>query len=301
MATNWVTSLDRTIQRQHPELEPRAGREMSGRDASREKDTTRDHRTSADHRVAAEDRCACVDDDIILESWMAFVPAPQRSIGLTLETLGTERDALVDPTALANHRCLTYDDARSMVDEQFRANLRGRMDIYSCLAMGVLAHHAREKWNTECIKRVGESMDEECPDTRIADDDLKLALGGRIAAIGRSDVLLEPCCQQRYVREKLVGRGGAIFRARSRGEGFSDELSEPGGDQLRHCVTRFANRPEFGENKRAERMHRFHKATLAWGRDEYRTRRERHEMCHAGAEQILGHPREDSDCVALNL
>jgi hypothetical protein len=24
-------------------------------------------------------------------------------------------------------------------------------------------------------------------------------------------------------------------------------------------------------------------------------------MCHAGAEQILGHPREDSDCVALNL
>ena len=65
------------------------------------------------------------------------------------------------------------------------------MDVDAGLGVGVLGHHPRDQRHAEQQQLVGEAIDRDRLEAGVAEDDLVMALRGRVALEGGLDVLLE--------------------------------------------------------------------------------------------------------------
>src|SRR3954470_21122520 len=115
----------------------------AGRDGVREPDVATDDGAAADDRLASEDGRAGVDDHVVLDGRVALGVADELPRGVLVEGEGAERHALVELDARADDGRAADDDARTVVDEEGRADARPRVDVDPRPAVRVLGHDAR--------------------------------------------------------------------------------------------------------------------------------------------------------------
>ena len=70
-------------------------------------------------------------------------------------------------------------------------DLRAGMDVGPGALVGVFREHAGEQRYAELVHDVGDALERDHEDTRVGQDDLLGAAGGRIAEVGGRDVGLD--------------------------------------------------------------------------------------------------------------
>ncbi len=89
---------------------------------------------------------------------MAGAPFRQLAARVRGEALGAERHCLVDAHIATDDRRLADHDARAMVDEEVRADLRSWMDVDPGRAVGEFRHDPRQQWNAQGVQAMREAM-----------------------------------------------------------------------------------------------------------------------------------------------
>ena len=98
---------------------------------------------------------------------------------------GAQRHALVELDVLADVAGLADDDAGAVVDEEAGADAGAGVDVDAGLGVGVLGHHARDQRHAQQQQLVGDAIDRDRLQAGIAEDDLVMALGRRVALVRR--------------------------------------------------------------------------------------------------------------------
>jgi len=86
------------------------------------------------------------------------------------------------------------------------------MDVDARACVGVLAHDAGDERHPGAVEGVGQAVHGDGQETGIAHDDLHRRARGRVALVGRADVLLQRGADFRQGVQQL-GRGGLAARA----------------------------------------------------------------------------------------
>ena len=97
------------------------------------------------------------------------------------------------------------DDAGAVVDEEAGADAGAGMDVDAGLGVGMLGHHARDQRYAEQQDLMGDAVNGDRLEAGIAEDDLVVALGGRVALEGGLDVLLQDQADVGQALEQLDG------------------------------------------------------------------------------------------------
>src|SRR5436190_15942448 len=104
--------------------------------------------------------------------------------GIAREAESAERHALVQLDILADIAGLADDDAGAVVDEEAGADAGAGMDVDARLGMRVFGHHARNQRHAEQEQLMGDAIDGDRLQARIAEDDFMMTLRRRIAEEG---------------------------------------------------------------------------------------------------------------------
>ena len=104
-------------------------------------------------------------------------------------------DALVELDAVADLGRLADDDAGAVIDEESAADRGAGMDVDAGLAVCVFGHHPRDQRHAQAKEHVGQAIDGDGAQARVAEDDLVETLGGGVAVEGGLDVLGERSAQ----------------------------------------------------------------------------------------------------------
>src|SRR5437867_150896 len=132
-------------------------------------DRTEQDRVGPDEHVVADDRMPLA---------VVLAGAAQAHV--------VEQDAVV-----ADHRALPDDDARAVVDEEAAAEARARMDLDAGPEAVGDGNESRQEAQAQArVDPVRHPMDQDRVQRRVAEHDLQPAVGGRIVAFHRLDVLL---------------------------------------------------------------------------------------------------------------
>ncbi|MPM76193.1 hypothetical protein SDC9_123190 [bioreactor metagenome] len=90
---------------------------------------------------------------------MALGSPYQGPAGILGKTQGTKRHALIELHIVADDRRLTDDGTGSVVDEEGVPDGCTRMDVYSCLLMGILVHHSGDERDIQDKELMGYPVD----------------------------------------------------------------------------------------------------------------------------------------------
>src|SRR5205085_3139379 len=102
------------------------------------------------------------------------------------------------------------DDARAVVYEEGGADARAGMYVYARAAVRVLGHDARDERDAERVQFVREAVDRYRVEAGVAEDDLVVAGGRRVALVGGSNVGRQGLAHARQSREELLGALGRL-------------------------------------------------------------------------------------------
>jgi len=90
-------------------------------------------------RYPAEDCRSRVDDNVILYDGMAVDSFDGVALFIQRETLGSQRDPLINAHAIPNDRRFSYHDSRAVIDKKASADFGSGVNIDARNAMRVLA------------------------------------------------------------------------------------------------------------------------------------------------------------------
>ena len=134
----------------------------------------------SDDGTAAKDGSAGINGHMVLDGGMALL-APEALSAPGGQ--GTQSDTLIDLHMVADDGGLTHNDAGAMVDEEVFADGGAGMDVDTGDGMGVLRHDPRQHRNAQIVQNVGQPVNGDGEQTRIAENDLIHAVGCRVAGI----------------------------------------------------------------------------------------------------------------------
>ena len=157
----------------------------------------------ADHRLAAQDRRVGVHHHLVLQRRVSLHAADDLAGAVARERQGAQRHTLVELDVLADVARLADHHPRAVVDEEPRTDPRPRMDVDARLRVGVLGHHPRDVRDPEGQELVGDPVDGDRLQARVAEDDLVVAPGGRVATVGGVDVPVEHVADGRQALQEL--------------------------------------------------------------------------------------------------
>ena len=126
-------------------------------------------------------------------------------------------DALVDTDIFPDLGCFADDHARSVVDNEPPADRGPGMDIDTRDAVGMLGHDPWQHGHIEFEKAVRHPVNHDGIDSRVAEDDFIMALGGRIAFEGGLHVRSQNAADFGYGLQGLQRLGLAGFVALAAG------------------------------------------------------------------------------------
>lgn len=164
-----------------------------------EPDVAADDRTGSDHRVSAQNGRSRVDDDVVFEGWMALLVAVAFT-GVPGQGQGAEGDSLVESHAVADFSGFADHHAGPMVNEKALPNVGSRVDIDSCQAVSVLAHDAGQEGHFLVPELMSRPVNRDGKEPRVAEDDLVVAPGCRIAFVCGT-----------HIRRQQSAQGGERF------------------------------------------------------------------------------------------
>src|SRR5262249_17497313 len=119
------------------------------------------------------------------------------------KTERAQSDTLIKLDVPADIARLADDNARTVVDEEAGTDAGPGVDIDAGLGVGRFRHHARNQGHAQKQKLVCDAIDSNGLQAGIAENDLVIALGRRVALEGGLDVLLELAAKGRNAVEKL--------------------------------------------------------------------------------------------------
>ena len=135
--------------------------------------------------------------------------APTQLVAVT-HRRGADRHALIEPDAVADLGGLAHHHARPVVDEEAPADRRTRVDVDPGPIVRVLGHDPRQQRHAKPVQLVSDAEDRERPDRGIGDHDLVEASRGRVAGVGRGDVLGEQTSDGREPLDRAACHLGRI-------------------------------------------------------------------------------------------
>lgn len=138
--------------------------------------------------VSAEDGRVGVDHHMVFNSGVSFnIPKilPAFILG---ETERAEGDTLINLDVIPHDAGLANDDSGSMIDKQVAAERCLRMDVDPVKAVRPLGNHPGQKVGAGIPNFMGQPVDHEGMEARIADHDLVGALASRISVDGGLDI-----------------------------------------------------------------------------------------------------------------
>ena len=96
------------------------------RNGARDERVTADDGILSDSGLTAKDGCSGVNDDVVFDGRVTFLA---RKLLAASCRKSADSNALVDLNVLADDGCLTYYDARAVIDEEMLADRSTRMDV----------------------------------------------------------------------------------------------------------------------------------------------------------------------------
>ena len=154
-----------------------------------------------------------------------------------------QRNALIDLHVVADIGGLADNDAGGVVDEEVLADLRAGVDVDAGAAVGVLGHDARDERHVLHVQLVRDAVHEDGEEARIAEDDLFLALGGRVAVEGRLHVGQQDALDFRQAAEErgadLIDARVQLFRCQAAAE--QQRLAQLAAQRILDADERFAD------------------------------------------------------------
>ena len=118
--------------------------------------------------IGAQQSSSGVNDDIVSDSWVAFPSFDYVTFLVSWEAQCAQGDTLVDFDVVAYLRGFSYDNARSMVNEEVLADSGSRVDVYARLRVHMFAHNSWDQWNATHVKFVSNSVSGYRQYTRVA-------------------------------------------------------------------------------------------------------------------------------------
>lgn len=183
---------------QHPHLGLGPSDDMIWRNRLSQKDPTIDGRPVSDVGICTENRRSCIHGDIVIECRMPLDTASQSPRLVDREALGAQRDPLIDLAIGSDVGGLSDDDPRPMINEEGLADGRPWMNINPGSGMGMLMEHSRNQRDLQAMQRVGDPVDRDGVDTRVADHGFIRMSGGGISVIGCLNITTQ---QAAYFRQ----------------------------------------------------------------------------------------------------
>ena len=135
---------------------------------------------------------------------MAF-PAAVLFAGVFGKRQGPQRHPLVDADVLADAGGLADDHARPVVDRKALVDLGPGVDVDPGEAVGMFGHDPRQERHPQFEKPVGNPVDGDGIDARVAEDDFLVAARGRVAVISGAHIAGQDRADGREVLEELQG------------------------------------------------------------------------------------------------
>eukprot|EP00906_Rhabdomonas_costata_P029985 RCo042345 len=167
------------IRATQPQLRLNARHHISRRDRACDEDRPTNGRTFPDHSLASQNHSPRVDRDVVLDGGMPLLPGK----GLTvLRRKGPKCNLMEELHVVPDLRGLPYDNSSAVVNEEGRADLRAGVDIDCCPLVGQFAHDSRNQRNLQAEQFVGHAMHKHCFDSRIAQNNLLMALRSRVSS-----------------------------------------------------------------------------------------------------------------------
>ena len=105
-----------------------------------------------------------------------------------LKTQCAQGDALIEFYPFADVGRLADNHARAVIDEKILADIRAGMDVDARLAVRPLGHHARYERHGKLVQQMGQPVNGDGLQARIAENHFVQRLAGRIAGISGLDV-----------------------------------------------------------------------------------------------------------------
>ncbi len=178
-------------------------------DAGVRRDVVGDPDVAADDGVvadgdASEDGGVGVDGDEVLDDGVAG-HVEHVALGIVLEALGTEGDALVEGHVGADDAGLADDDARAVVDGEVLADGGTGVDVDAGLGVGLLGDDARYDGHLQLVQGVCQSVVGHGVDDGIAVDDLAVVGGGGVVVEHGLDVGIEESLDLGQLLDELQG------------------------------------------------------------------------------------------------
>ena len=173
-------------------------------------DISADDRTCSDNGFASEDGCAGIDDDIILNGGMAF-PASEFVTGSFGDGQSAQRDSLVNSDVVPDFGGFADHHPGSMVNDETFSDFGGRVNIDTGNAVSIFGHNPRQQRHAEIHQLMGNSINGDGKYTRIAEDDLIIAPGGRVAMVGGPHIVRQRFAEGGNGFQKLQGQLITLF------------------------------------------------------------------------------------------
>ncbi len=163
-------------------------------------------------RIAAEDGGVGVDDGSFADCRVTLFAADDFSVFVLGKAQRAECDPLIDFDVAVDDAGFADDDAGSVVDEERRADLGTGVNIDSGVGMRPLRHHTRDVGDVGFVEFVGETVDGDCFQAGIAEDDFVGPFGCRVTIESSLDVGREKFADGRESFEELQrDLDGALF------------------------------------------------------------------------------------------
>ena len=122
----------------------------------------------------------------------------------------SEGNALIEAYVLADYRRFADHDAGAVVDVEMGADLRAGVDVDSGLAVRVLGHHPRQYRDLQAVGDVGDAVNHDGVESRVAQDNFFDAVRGGIAGAVHFRIPHQSGVNQRYLAEKLLSQFFAV-------------------------------------------------------------------------------------------
>ena len=136
---------------------------------------------------ASEDRSIGIDGDVVLDNGVAW-HVQHVALFVVLETLGTKGNTLIESDVVADNAGFTDNDTRTMVDGEIFANLCSRMNVDTCLGVGLFGNDARNDGDFQLMQLMGNAVVRHRVHHRVAEDDLAVVRCGRVVVEHRLDI-----------------------------------------------------------------------------------------------------------------
>ena len=135
---------------------------------------------------------------------MAF-PAAVLFAGVFGQRQRPQRHPLVDADVFADAGGLADDHSRPVVDGKALVDLGPGVDVDPGEAVGMLGHDPRQERHPQFEEAVGNPVDRDGIDARVAEDDFIVAARGRVAVVSGAHIGGQDLADGREVLEELQG------------------------------------------------------------------------------------------------